>query len=331
MMFHHRNAARAAAGVILSLCAATAGTAAMAQAWPSKPITIVVAYPAGGDTDAIARTYAEKLSQRVGQPVLVDNRPGASGMIGNVWVAKAPADGYTLLFTPSTFPIAQHVLKAGPGVAHDVVKDFTPIVKTGNIPLLLVTAPATGIQSVAQLVAGAKAGKTTTYGTPGAGSPMHIAGELLNKDAGISATHAPYRGVAPVVNDALGGHISVGWITPGAVAGHITAGKLVPLAVAERQRTKLMPEVPTFIELGYKDVDVSAWMGLLGPKAMPPDVVQALNRHFNEILRMPDVQAKMAALGIEPVGGAPAVLARQIADDDQRFGKLVREFGIRAD
>ncbi len=308
-----------------------AATAALAQSWPAKPVTLVVAYPAGGDTDAIARTYAEKLAQRLGQPVLVDNRPGASGMIGNAWVAKAPADGYTLLFTPSTFPIAQHVLKAGPGVAHDVVKDFTPIVKTGNIPVLMVTAPTSGIQTVAQLVAGAKAGKAFTYGTPGAGSPMHIAGELFNKDAGVAIAHAPYRGVAPVVNDTLGGHVSVGWITPGAVAGHIAAGKLVPLAVAERQRTKLMPNVPTFLELGYRDMDVSAWMGLLGPKAMPVEVVQTLNRHVNEILKMPDVQARMAALGIEPVGGEPAVLARQIADDDQRFGKLVREFGIRAD
>ena len=327
-MFHQRNMVRAAAGAILLLCAATA---ALAQSWPTKPVTLVVAYPAGGDTDAIARTYAEKLAQRLGQPVLVDNRPGASGMIGNAWVAKAPADGYTLLFTPSTFPIAQHVLKAGPGVAHDVVKDFTPIVKTGNIPVLMVTAPTSGIQTVAQLVAGAKAGKAFTYGTPGAGSPMHIAGELFNKDAGVAIAHAPYRGVAPVVNDTLGGHVSVGWITPGAVAGHIAAGKLVPLAVAERQRTKLMPNVPTFLELGYRDMDVSAWMGLLGPKAMPAEVVQTLNRHVNEILKMPDVQARMAALGIEPVGGEPAVLARQIADDDQRFGKLVREFGIRAD
>ena len=327
-MFHQRNMVRAAAGAILLLCAATA---ALAQSWPAKPVTLVVAYPAGGDTDAIARTYAEKLAQRLGQPVLVDNRPGASGMIGNAWVAKAPADGYTLLFTPSTFPIAQHVLKAGPGVAHDVVKDFTPIVKTGNIPVLMVTAPTSGIQTVAQLVAGAKAGKAFTYGTPGAGSPMHIAGELFNKDAGVAIAHAPYRGVAPVVNDTLGGHVSVGWITPGAVAAHIAAGKLVPLAVAERQRTKLMPNVPTFLELGYRDMDVSAWMGLLGPKALPAEVVQTLNRHFNEILKMPDVQARMAALGIEPVGGEPAVLARQIAEDDQRFGKLVREFGIRAD
>ena len=328
MKFTRRNAVRAAAAA--SLAVLTVG-AAMAQAWPARPVTIVVAYPAGGDTDAIARTYAEKLSQRIGQPVLVDNRPGASGMIGNVWVAKAAPDGYTLLFTPSTFPIAQHVLKVGPGVAHDVVKDFTPIVKTGNIPLLLVTAPVTGIKDVAQLVADAKAGKTLTYGTPGAGSPMHIAGELLNKDGAIAITHAPYRGVAPVVNDALGGHISVGWITPGAVAGQIATGKLIPLAVAERQRTKLMPAVPTLIELGYKDVDVSAWMGLLGPRGMAPETVQALNRHFNAILQMSDVQAKMAALGIEPVGGAPSVLAQQIAQDDQRFGKLVREFGIRAD
>jgi tripartite-type tricarboxylate transporter receptor subunit TctC len=125
--------------------------------------------------------------------------------------------------------------------------------------------------------------------------------------------------------------VGVGWITPGAVAGHIASGKLVALAVAERQRTKLMPAVPTLIELGYKDVDVSAWMGLLGPKGMPVELVQALNRHFNEVLKMPDVQARMAALGIEPIGGAPSVLAQQIADDDQRFGKLVKEFGIRAE
>jgi tripartite-type tricarboxylate transporter receptor subunit TctC len=331
MKFTRREAARAAAAIAASSLALLAAGGAMAQAWPARPITIVVSYPAGGDTDAVARIYAEKLSLRIGQPVLVDNRPGASGMIGNAWVAKTAPDGYTLLFTPSTFPIAQHVLKAGPGVAHDVVKDFTPIVKTGNIPLLLVTAPSTGIRDVAQLVADARAGKALSYGTPGAGSPMHIAGELFNKDAGTQIAHAPYRGVAPVVNDALGGHVGVGWITPGAVAGHIASGKLVALAVAERQRTKLMPGVPTLIELGYKDVDVSAWMGLLGPKGMSAELVQALNRHFNEVLKMPDVQARMAALGIEPIGGAPSVLAQQIADDDQRFGKLVKEFGIRAE
>ena len=307
-----------------------AGPAA-SQAWPSRPVTIVVSYPAGGDTDAIARVYAEKLSARVGQQVLVDNRAGASGTIGNSSVAKAAPDGYTFLFTPSTFPIAQHVLKLAPSTAHDVVAHFTPVIKTGNIPLLIVTSPSLGLKDMKQLLAEAKGGKPFTYGSPGAGSPMHIAAEMLNKEAGIKLAHVPYRGVAPVVNDTLGGHVSVGWITPGAVGQHVQSGKLVPLAVSERQRTKLMPDVPTLIELGYKDLEVSAWMGLLGPKGLSPDIVRTLGGHMNEILKMPDVVAKMTSLGIEPIGGEPAVLAKQIADDSDRFGKIIKEFGIRAD
>lgn len=324
-----RRLAITAAAVAASLT--LGASVARSQAWPGKPITIVVSYPAGGDTDAIARVYAEKLTQRLGQQVLIDNRPGASGTIGNSAVAKAPADGYTLLFTPSTFPIAQHVLKLAPSTAHDVVKDFTSIVKTGNIPLLLVTAPSTGIKDMKQALAESKGGKAMTYGSPGAGSPMHIAAEMLNRAAGTKITHVPYRGVAPVVNDALGGHVAIGWITPGAVGQHVAGGKLLPLAVAELQRTKLMPNVPTLIELGYKEMAVSAWMGLLGPKGLPADIAAKLNAHLNDILKMPDVLAKMAALGIEPIGGAPAVLAQQIADDNERFGKLVTELGITAE
>ena len=304
----------------------------VAQAWPSaKPVTIVVSYPAGGDTDAIGRVYAEKLGARIGAQVIIDNRPGASGMIGNASVAKAPADGYTLLFTPSTFPIAQHVLKAGPAIAHDVVKDFTPIIKTGNIPLLIVVAPSVGVKDAQQLIADAKAGKPYSYGSPGAGSPMHIAGEMLNKAAGIKINHVPYKGVAPVVTDTLGGHVTVGWITPGAVGQYVSTGKLIPLAVAELARTKLMPTVPTLIELGYKDLYISAWMGLLGPKGMPAEVVKSLNAHMNEVLKMPDVMTRMATLGIEPIGGDPAVLVKQIAADEERFGRLVKGFGIKAE
>lgn len=316
---------------VAAAIAALGASQALAQAWPgAKPISIVVSYPAGGDTDAIGRAYAEKLAQRLGQQVIIDNRPGASGTIGNAHVAKAAPDGYTLLFTPSTFPIAQHVLKVSPQVAHDVNRDFTPIIKTGNIPLLAVTAPTTGMKDMRQVIAEAKS-RPLTYGSPGTGSPMHIAGEMLNKGAGIKINHVPYKGVAPVVTDSLGGHVTIGWITPGAVGQHVTSGKLVPLAVAERQRTKLMPNVPTLIELGYKDLDISAWMGLLGPRGLPADIVRSLNAHMNEVLRMPDVMARMATLGIEPTGGEPAVLARQIADDDSRFGKLVKEFGITAE
>ncbi len=331
MKFNRRRFARAACATLATALVAALPSGVLAQAWPAKPITIVVSYPAGGDTDAIARVYAEKLSARLGQQVLIDNRPGASGMIGNASVAKAPADGYTLLFTPSTFPIAQHVLKAGPAIAHDVNRDFTPIIKSGNIPLLVVASPAVGVKDAKQLIADAKAGKAYTYGTPGSGSPMHIAGEMLNQAAGIKITHVPYKGVAPVVTDTLGGHVTVGWITPGAVGQYVATGKLIPLAVAERARTKLMPSVPTLIELGYKDLDISAWMGLLGPKGLSPEIVRTLNQHFNEVLKMPDVMARMASLGIEPIGGEPAVLGRQIASDDERFGKLVKDFGIKAE
>ncbi len=310
---------------------ASTGVSAQAQAWPSKPVTIVVAYPAGGDSDVVARVYAEKLSARLGQQVLVDNRPGASGTIGANAVARAPADGYTLLFVPATFAIAQHVLKPTPATAHDVVKDFTPIIKTGDIPLLAVTSPSTGIKDMKQALADAKAGKPLTYGTPGAGSSMHIAGELLNRAAGVHINHVPYKGVAPVVTDTLGGHVSVGWITPGAIANHVATGKLIALAVAERKRSPLLPQVPTLIELGYKDVDVGAWMGLLGPKGLPAEVVGTLNRHLNEIIKMPDVVARMTALGIVPVGGEPAVMAQQVQADSERFGKLVKELGVQAD
>jgi tripartite-type tricarboxylate transporter receptor subunit TctC len=316
----------------LLIAAATLAAAgsAFAQTWPAKPITIVNGYPAGGDSDAMARVYAEKLGARLGQQVIVDNRPGASGTIAAAAVARAPADGYTLLFVPSTFAIAQHTLKPSPNTAHDVSKDFTPIIKAGNVPLLAVGS-ATGPKDIKVLLGEAKAGKALTYGSPGSGSPMHIVGEMLNKAAGAHITHVPYRGVAPVVNDALGGHISIGWVTPAAVTAHLQTGKLVPLAVAERQRFKLLKDVPTLTELGYKDVEVSAWMGLLGPKGLPPEITARLNGLMNEILKMPDVVQKMNALGIEPVGGEPAVLARQIATDDARFGKLVKDFGIQAD
>lgn len=313
----------------LIIAALAACTSVAAQTWhPSRLITIVVAYPAGGDTDALARLFADKLSQRLGQQVIVDNRSGASGTIGSAAVAKAAPDGHTLLFAPSTLAIAQHVLKVGPSAPYDVNKDFTPIIKVGTVPLLVVAAPHTGIKELQQVVSAARAGKQQTYGTPGAGSPMHIAGEMLNKAAGVRLGHVPYRGVAPVMSDTIGGHVTIGWVTPASAAQHLQAGTLVPLAVAERQRTPQMPAVRTLIELGFKDVEVSAWMALLGPKGLKPDVVRTLNVLMNEIMKTPDVSVKLAMLGLDPVGGDPAVLARTIAEDDERFGRLVKEFGI---
>ncbi len=327
-MTHTRRLAIAAA---VSLAAACASGFAWADTYPSKPITLVVAYPAGGDTDALARLYAEKLSARVGQPVVVDNRPGASGIIGSTFVSKAAPDGYTLLLAPSTFSIAQLVLKTGSASGYDVLSGFTPIVQTGNLPLFLVASGAKGYTGLKDAVAAAKGGKSLSYASPGSGSPMHILGEMFARASGTSLAHVPYKGVAPAVNDVLGGHVPVTFITLGPVAPYMPNGKMVPLAVASRERSPLAPKVPTFAELGYKDVELTAWNGLWGPRNLPPEIVKTLNGHFNEILKMPDIVSRMAVLGTTPVGGDADVLAKTNAADFARFGKVIKELGIQAD
>ena len=302
---------------------------ALAQAYPSKPITIVVAYPAGGDTDAMARLYAEKLSHRLGQPVLVDNRPGASGTIGTVHVGKAAPDGYTLLLAPNTFAIAQFVLKTASGSSYDVINGFTPIVQTSVQPMFVAASQSSGIKDLKALTAQGKR-DGLTYASPGSGSPMHIMGEMFNKAAGTKLAHIPYKGVAPAVNDLIGGHVPVTFMTWGPIAPY-AGTKVNVLAVADAQRSTLAPNVPTLGELGLKDVEVSAWQGLFGPKGMPAETVKLLNTHLNEILKMPDVVSKMATFGALPAGGDSARLAKTNAADFNRFGKLIKDLGIQAD
>lgn len=312
---------------------AAATSSCLAQAYPSRPITLVVAYPVGGDTDAAARIVAEKLGARLGQPVVVDNRPGAGGAIGNAFVAKAAADGYTLLFSPSALPTLQYVLKVSPSVAFDPVKDFTPISMVGEIPLVMVTATSTGMRSVADLVGRARSGQAMTYGSAGNGSPMHFGGEMFNSAAGLKIAHAPYKGVGPLVTDVLGGHVDFGYATPGAVAGHIRSGKMRGLAILARQRSALeaVAGLPTLLELGYKDVDVPAWIGLLGPRGLPQDILNTLNRHVDEIVKTPETTERLAQLGIASIGGPAATLGQQIQEDAVRFKRLTEKFSIQAD
>ena len=326
----HRLLSTTIAAAIAISAAITAGPAA-AQAYPTKTVTIIVSFPPGGDTDALARVFADKLAPRLGQSVVVENRTGASGTIGNSYVSKAAPDGHTLLFTPNTISIAPMVLKPGVGATYDVVEGFTPIILVGTQSLFAVATTASGVTNMKELVAGVKAGKITTYASPGSGSPMHILGELFNKSAGVKINQVPYRGSGPAVNDMLGGHVPFMYTTLGPVAPHIAAGKMVILGVADPQRSPLQPTVPTFAESGFKDAEVGAWQGFMGPKGMPASVVKTLNGHLNEILKMPDVLARLTTLATIPKGGDPAEIAKLNVADHTRYGRVIKEFGIQAD
>ncbi|MDM0116927.1 tripartite tricarboxylate transporter substrate binding protein [Variovorax sp. J22R133] len=319
----------------LVACATLGGAAflseAHAEGYPTKPITIVVAYPAGGDTDVLARVLAEKLSTRLGQPVVVDNRTGAAGTIGTAYVSKAKADGYTLLMAPNTIAITPHVLRGVTGANVDPTTDLTSIAQLGSQSLFVVATTTSGVSNVKQLVSKVKEGKITSYASPGNGSPMHILGELFDKSAGVKITQVPYRGSMPAVADMVGGQLPMMYTTLGPVAPHIKSGKLVPLAVADAKRSPFLPDVPTLAEQGYKGAEVGAWQALMGPKGMPAELVALLNQQVNEILKMPDVIARMENIALSPAGGDPAKLAKLVADDYVRYGKIVSEFGIKAD
>jgi len=328
-----KKSARRRALVALTAIAtllATGGATAQGS-YPTKPVTLLVAYPAGGDTDVLARLFAEKLAARLGQPVVVENRTGAGGTIGTAYVAKAAPDGYTLLFAPNTISISPHVLRPGTGASYDPRKDLTPITLLGTQSLFVVVNKAAGVTRIEDFVTHAKAGTLKTYGSPGNGSPMHILAELFNKSAGIKLTQIPYRGSAPAVVDLLGGQVPMMYSTLGPVSQYFPSGKLIPLAVADKKRSPFAPNVPSLAELGYKDVEVGAWQAVVGPKGMSPELVLTLNKHFNDILKMPDVVARMATVAVTPQGSDPAALGKLIAADYERYGRIVKEFGIQAD
>ena len=312
-------------------CAALLPSLAFAQTYPTKPVTIIVSYPAGGDTDVIARVFAERLGARFGQQFVVENKPGASGTIGNAIVAKAPADGHTLLFTPSTISTALLVLKPGSGAAYDTLADFTPIMQVGSQPLYLFTNNTSGIKNVKDLIDAAKADKVKTYGSPGSGSPMHVLGEMFNRSTGTKLQQVPYRGTGPVVTDLVGGHLSFAYSTLGPMAQHIASGKVVNLAIADSKRSVLSPDVPTLTEAGVKDADITAWIGVMGPKGMPAGTVSALNAAMNDILKAPDVQQRLRAMGTIATGGDASVLARVHAGDNAKYGKVIQDLKIQAE
>ncbi len=300
-------------------------------AYPNRTVSVVVSFPPGGDTDALARVFAEKLAIRLGHPVVVENKTGASGTIGNAYVAKAKPDGYTLLFTPNTMATAPLVLKPGTGAVYDPLKDLAPIFLAGTQSLFLVVNAGLGVRNLNDFLAAVRAGKISNYASPGTGSPMHILGEMFNMATKAKLNQVPYRGSGPAIVDLVAGHVPAMYTTLGPVIQYLEKGQLVNIAVADSKRSPLQPDVPTLAEGGVKNVEVGAWQGFMGPQGMPDAVVKLLNRHLNEVLQMPEVQAQMKTLALVPTGGEPSALGTLVADHYNRFGAVIREAGIVAE
>jgi tripartite-type tricarboxylate transporter receptor subunit TctC len=327
----HRTGRRALTLGLLGVALATALPLAMAQAFPGKPITIVVPFPPGGGPDLAARVLAEKLAPRFGQPVVVENRPGAGALLGAGAVARSAPDGHTLLLTPNTMVISPHVLAPGAGGGVDVHKDLVPVISPATTPMVMVANPQLGATNLKAALDAARKSPGLPYGSPGNGSPMHFAAEMLKRSAQVDLLHVPYRGVGPSIAAALSGEVKLLFTGLGGAVPHIKAGKLVPLALTEKQRSPLLPDVPTATEQGVAGVEVNAWYGVFAPTGTPPAVVTRLNREFNDALQLPEVREKLAGAGLDVLGGTPQVLADFMKADNERYGKLARELNIKAD
>lgn len=315
----------------LSVAATHVTGLALAQSFPSKAVTIVVPFPAGGGPDLLGRVLAEKLAPRLGQAVIVDNKPGAGGLLGASLVAKSAADGHMLLLSPNTLVISPHVLPKGAGAGIDVTKDLQPIVAPVSTPMVLVASPQLGVNNMKDLVALVRKSPGLPYASAGNGSPMHFAGEMFKKSAGVDMLHVPYRGTAPAVTAVLGGEVKLLFIGLGGVTQHLKAGKLVALGATEKTRTDLMPNLPTAREQGYPNVEVNAWYGLFAPTGTPPAVISRLNKEVNAVLAMPDVRERLVAAGLEVLGGTAQTLAGFVKEDSERYAVIAREFNIKAD
>ena len=306
-----------------------AATQAFAQSYPSKPIRIVVPYPPGGFNDTLGRTLAAKFQEAWGEPVIVENKPGANTVIGSDSVAKSQPDGYTLLIVAFPFAVTPSLLKAMP---YDTLKDFQPVILAATSPNLLVVHPQVPIHTVKELIAAAKAKpQSLSYASTGNGSSNHISMELFKSLAGVDIVHIPYKGSAPAVTDLLGGQVQVMFDNVPNVLPHVKAGKLRALAVSGATRTPLAPDVPTVAEAGVPGYELTVWFGLVAPAATPREVVQKLNAESLRILAMPDVRERFLAQGVEPRGSTPEQFAQHIRLQMAKWSKVVRDAGVKAE
>jgi tripartite-type tricarboxylate transporter receptor subunit TctC len=314
--------------IAIALGALALPALAQAPAWPAKPIRLVVPFTPGGVTDTSARVVAEFLGKRLGQQVVVDNKPGASGNIGMALVKEAAPDGYTLaLGFDGTMVINPHVFAKVP---FDSLKDFTPIGKIGNATLVLVAHPGVTARTLGELIA---ASRTTpgglSFGTSGTGGTPHVAGELLKMRTGANLVHVPYKGGGQALTDVVGGSIPLVYTAVAGAHGFIKNGKLRALGVSSAQRSSALPDVPTFAEAGVADFVVDSWVSLLAPANLPPAIATRLTTELNAVLADPEAREKLRNLGIEATPGSAAQFQAEMARDLARYGQVVKSAGIK--
>jgi tripartite-type tricarboxylate transporter receptor subunit TctC len=302
---------------------------ARAQTYPTRPITLVVPIAAGGAVDTAARIVAEKLQNKLRQPVVVENRPGAGSMIGTNFVAKAPPDGYTLLLMEPGAVLAKWLNKT---VAFDVTTDFSPIAMVATSPLVLFAHPSVAFHDLKELITYSRANpRKLSVGTPGVGTPHHLAAAWLNTAAKIDITHVPYRGAAPALNDLLGGQIPLIWASPVAVMPFVERGKVKMLAVSTQQRDPMLPQVPTVSESGVPGFDTANWFGVVAPARAPPEVIARLGQVIRDTAELAEVQKRMSTLGFNIDLRDNEKFREMIVGDHQKYGSIIREAGIQPD
>ena len=314
-----RALARAAAATL----ALAATGAAWAQSWPSKPITLVVPFAAGGTTDVLARALGERLTAALGQPVIVESKPGAGATIGADYVSKAKPDGYTLLIGAVHHTIATSVYTKLP---YDFQRDLSPITMIAMVPNVLVVNANTPVKTLAELVSYIKAHpEHANFGSNGNGTAQHLIGMQFQQQTGTTLTHVAYKGSGPLASDLLGGQILMSFDTITPVLPHIKAGKLRPLAVTTATRSAALPDVPTLDQTGLKGFNIGTWFGVLAPAATPRDIVARLNTEMVKIIRSPEFGQRMADIGAIPIGNSSEDMAGEIRSETDKFAKLVKD------
>lgn len=316
---------------LAALLFASIASLAAAQPYPARTVTIVVPFPPGGGTDTGTRIVAQKLSQKWGHPVVVENKAGAAGMLGGEYASKAKPDGYTLMMGNVGTQSINSTLY-GKRMTYNPDTAFTPVTLVAELPLVMLAGPATAAKNAQDVIALAKAkpGKVS-YSSSGPGGAPHLAGALFEKASGTDLLHVPYKGGGPAIADLIAGHVDLSFMTILESSGHIKSGRLRALAVTSDKPSPALPGVPTLDENGLKGFNTGSWIGLVAPAGTPRDVVEKVARDVREVMAMPDVREQFLQQGATPVGGTPAEFAKLIDDDRKRYAQIIRERNITAE